>query len=96
MGLTYREVVDEFLKGSSSSISNTSKNLKIADNRLIHFNTVIAERQKNKILLNVSRYSILTGKLQKLLSNLIPFSKRIEIHNVPGNYSGTLTKFLKN
>jgi len=95
-GLTFEELINKFLEGDIEGISGGSGNLKIKRNQLIHYNTVIAERYGDKILVNVSRYSILTSKVQRYLRDTIPPKKIIEVHMVPKNYTDDLATLVKN
>lgn len=96
IGLTFQKLVELFLNGGVSGISGGSGNLKIKANQLIHYNTVIAERFEGKILINVSRYSLTTGILQKQLRDTVPAEKSIEVRNVPRNYQGSLSTLINN
>lgn len=51
-------------EGEEGSVSNT-KTVWIRGNQLIHYSTPIIEREKNGFILNVTRYSLATGQLQK-------------------------------
>lgn len=62
---TQEQVIEDFLVGATEGVSGGSGNLKIKDNQLIHYQTVIAERYENKVILNHTRYSIVTGRIQR-------------------------------
>ena len=55
--------------------------------QLIHDQTVIAERYGDKIILNYSRYSLVTGKIQKAIKEKVPEDKLVLIGKVPINYA---------
>lgn len=94
MNLTFQQLVERFLKGDTTGVSSGIGNLKIKNDQLIHYSTVIAERYKDKVLVNISRYSLQTGKLQKILRESISFKKLVEVRRVPKNYTNTLANFI--
>lgn len=94
MGLTFAQLVDRFLKGDTKGVSGGGGNLMIKNDQLIHFSTVIAERYEDKTILNVTRYSLQTGILQKILYSAIKPGRIIEVHRVPKNYLGKLARFV--
>lgn len=58
-----KEVIDAFFNGEKEGISG---NLRIDEQNLVHYQTAIAEMlPDNTIVLNVTRYSIVTGRIQK-------------------------------
>ncbi|HBL81975.1 MAG TPA: hypothetical protein DD391_05150 [Clostridiales bacterium] len=73
--ITFQQLIDSFLSGETEGVSGSQSNpgtLKISGNQLIHYSTPIAERYNDKIIFNVSRYSLQTGQLQKELKASIP------------------------
>lgn len=94
--LTSPQLIILFLQGDTSGATNGGfGNLKIIGDQLIHYDTVIAERYNGNILLNVSRYSPQTSKIQTTLRESIPHKKLIEVSMVPKNYAATLSKLVK-
>ena len=87
---TQIQVVQEFLDGVTEGRSGSGGNLQIKGNQLIHYQTVIAERYGEKIILNITRYSLVTGKIQKSIKELLPEDKLIVISRIAINYMGTL------
>ncbi|WP_305151476.1 hypothetical protein [uncultured Dubosiella sp.] len=70
-------------------------NLKVQRNQLIHYYTVTAERYEGKCILNHTRCSIVTGKIQKMLKEKIAPDKIIGIGRIPEGYQNSLvTKVL--
>lgn len=65
------KLIELFRDGASIGVSTGGGNLKIYGDKLIHFDTVIAERYKGKFILNNSRYSLVTGTLQKKIKQII-------------------------
>ena len=82
---TQIQVVQDFLDGATEGRSGSGGNLIIKGDQLIHYQTVIAERYGDKIILNYSRYSIVTGKIQKAIKEKVPL-----IGKVPINYALSL------
>lgn len=77
MLITFQQLINMFVDGATEGYSGTKTNrgnLKIVGDQLIHYNTPIAERFGNKIILNTTRYSLQTGQLQKRLKR--PFQMR--------------------
>ena len=94
--LLAKAFVDGANEGCIGSKRNPG-NLKIVGNQLFHYETPILERSAdNQFILNVSRYSQVTGLIQKWLKNetLIETSYK-EAHKVPYGYKGTLEDFTK-
>lgn len=66
----------------------------VRNNQYFHFWTPIMERYGNKIIFNQTRYSLVTGRLQKQMKELIPADKIIVVSKVPEGYKGSLVDFL--
>lgn len=56
------ELVKAFVNGATQG---EAKSLHLVGDQLIHYNTPIAERHGGKIILNYTRHSLATGKVQK-------------------------------
>ena len=87
---TQIQVVQDFLDGATEGRSGSGGNLIIKGDQLIHYQTVIAERYGDKIILNYSRYSLVTGKIQKAIKEKVPEDNLIMIGKVPINYALSL------
>lgn len=97
MNVTFKDVINNFISGMNDSddgATSSTKTLKINGNQLIHYWTPIAERWNGKIIVNITRYSLATGKLQKQLKELVPEEKYLTIKGVREGYKGSLTDFL--
>ena len=95
--VTFEKVINNFISGMKESEEgsvSTTKTLRIKGDQLIHYWTPIAERIDNKIIVNITRYSIVTGKLQKQLKELVPEDKYVAIKGVREGYNGSLSDFL--
>lgn len=90
-----KQVIELFIDGAKEGVSAGQGNLKIKGDVLVHYLTPILERYGEKYILNYSRYSIVTGKLQKQIKELVPEDKIIQITKVPEGYKGSLKDFLK-
>ena len=88
-----KELIDSFISGSKEGITSGQGNLKIKGDRLIHFQTTIAQRLSNQIIINMTRYSIVTGKIQKILYDKLPDNRKIIITRVAQNYDGLLSDY---
>ena len=88
----FNELIDSFIKGVNDGKIG---NLKIKGNQLFHYNTAICERKDNYFILNVTRYSIQTGQVQKKLLNKLSNSNVKTVKKVPVDYQLELEAFLK-
>lgn len=91
---TQIDIVKDFLEGSTEGVSGGSGNLKIKGNQLVHYRTPIAERLDDKFIVNITRYSLQTGRIQKILRLEIPQEKYIEVKRVPEGFGGSIRDFL--
>lgn len=97
MSVTFENVITSFISGmldTDEGAFSTTKTLKIQGDQLIHYWTPIAERRDGKIIVNISRYSLATGKLQKQLRELIPEEKYVTVKGIREGYKGSLADFL--
>ena len=97
MNVTFEQLIKGFIDGMPDTdirSQSTTGTLKIQGNQLVHYRTPIAERWEGKIIVNVSRYSLATGKLQKQLRELIPEEKYLTVKGVKEGYPGSLSSFL--
>ncbi len=76
-----------------SAVSSTGT-LRIKGDQLIHYYTPIAERCDGKIIVNITRYSLVTGRLQKQLKELVPVELYVPVRGVREAYKGSLSDFL--
>jgi hypothetical protein len=98
MLITFQQLINMFVDGATEGYSGTKTNrgnLKIVGDQLIHYNTPIAERFGNKIILNTTRYSLQTGQLQKKIKETIPDEKRIDVKRVPSDNNVSLKDYLE-
>ncbi len=92
--MTQEQVVKSFLNGAKEGVSSGAGNLKIQGDKLIHYRTIIAERYKEKIILNVTRYSIVTGRIQKYLRESTLEEQVLTAHKVPEGTNESLVPFI--
>lgn len=97
MSVNFEQLIKSFMSGMPDSdpeaISSTGT-LKIKGDQLIHYYTPIAERSEGKIIVNISRYSLVTGRLQKQLKELVPEDQYVPVRGVREAYKGSLKDFL--
>jgi len=67
--MTKRSLLESFINGATKG---KGSNLIIKDNELINYNTVIAKREGNKILLNNRKYSKTTTVNQNIIRQITP------------------------
>lgn len=97
MSVTFEQVIKNFMDGAKQEDEGTKSStgtLKIQGEQLIHYWTPIAERCEGKIIVNITRYSLATGKLQKQLKELIPEDSYLTVRGVREGYKGSLKDFL--
>lgn len=92
--MTQEQIVKEFVNGATEGISGGSGNLKIQGNKLVHYNTIIAERFGDKFIFNTTRYSLVTGRIQKMLKESVDNSLVIIVHGVSEGTRDTLQKYM--
>jgi len=97
MAITCEKVVENFIsglqEGDNGSVSST-KTVRIKGNQLIHYSTPIIERTGNSFILNISRYSLATGQLQKRIKTMLPEGYQT-VKRVPQDYPGSLVDYLE-
>lgn len=84
-----RQFLEEDLKEGDAG------NGHVRNDQYIHYWTPILERYGEKYIFNQTRYSVITGQIQKRMKNAIPSEKLIVVGRVPENYSGRLKDFIK-
>lgn len=91
--MTIDELIDGFLHGMTDGINGKNKytgNVKIINDKLFHYETVLLQRKPNYYILNYSRYSRTTGVLQnKIKDKLVNFDYKI-VTKIPRGYNGDL------
>lgn len=60
---------------------------------MIYYQTAIAERYGEKIIINVTRYSLVTGRLQKMLNQKVAEENQIIARRVKEGHNGSLVEF---
>ncbi len=91
----FNEIITSFLEGATEGTSGGQGNLRISGDILIHYFTPILERYDDKYILNFTRYSIVTGRVQKQIKELLGEERIIQITKVPEGYKGSLKDFVK-
>ena len=91
----FKEIITSFLEGATEGTSAGQGNLRISGDILIHYFTPILERYDDKYILNFTRYSIVTGRVQKQIKELVGEERIIQITKVPEGYKGSLKDFIK-
>lgn len=95
--VTIDELIDAFLSGQTHLQTGTLQKpgeLKIINDKLISFETVICERHEGKFLINTGFYSRKTEIAQSALLKKIPKDKQIVIGATPFQYWGSLSEYL--
>ena len=94
MGITQKDIVQSFVNGATEGRCGGAGNLVILGDKLIHYQTIISERVDDKYIINMTRYSIVTGRVQKEIENAVPQNNRLVVNRVPEGYRGSLKEFL--
>ena len=92
---TQIQILEDFLGGATEGRSGGSRNLIIKGDCLIHYQTTIAERYGEKIILNYTRYSLVTGKMQKAIKELVSEEKLSTVGRITINYNKSLVDKVK-
>ena len=90
-----QQVIDAFLCGHVGKSSNG--NLRSLGDKLINYSTCIAERANGGIIVNRTRYSVSTSKIQNWTCGAVASlvgDNFIEVDDVPMNAT-SLSKFIK-
>lgn len=96
--MTFQELIDKFLNGAEKGVSGSEKkpgNLKIEKNQLIHYQTPILERHGANYILNITRYSLQTGQVQKKIKSKITEKNLVYVKSVERGPHTTLANFIK-
>lgn len=91
----FLQLIQMFVNGETEGASSGQKNLKIKEDVLFHYSTPILERFGDKFVMNNTRYSLVTGRLQKQITEIIDDDLLIKITKVPEGYKGSLKDFIK-
>ena len=91
---TFLDIIQSFINGAKEGLSSGQGNLRINGNVLIHYTTPILERYGNKFILNNTRYSIVTGRLQKQIKGLLSEEQLIIVTKIPEGYKGSLKNYI--
>ncbi|WP_026522950.1 hypothetical protein [Butyrivibrio sp. VCB2001] len=97
MTYNFQSLIDAFLEGATEGIvgSRTSPgNLYIRDDQLIHYSTPIMERANEEIIVNLTQYSIQTGRLQKMIKETLLNETYKVARHVPRDFKGSLKDYL--
>jgi hypothetical protein len=89
--ITQEVLITNFIAGDTSELRDKGGNLKINENQLIHYRTVIFERYGDKFILNNTRYSVVTGRIQKLIMEKVPKKELMVVKMIPKEYCGLLS-----
>lgn len=87
-----QELVEAFINGETTG---TAKSLSIDGMQLIHYNTAVAERMGEKIILNYTRHSLATGKVQKMITDAVNPSRLVYVSSVPSDTRCSLVTYLQ-
>ena len=96
--ITPDELVDAFLAGETNMRTWTKQRpgpLRIMNDKMICFETVICERYGDKYIVNPEFYSRQTEIAQTLLLKRIPEDRQIRVYGVPFIFWGSLVDYIK-
>lgn len=78
--MTNQEVIGKFVNFAESA---ATANVRSTGDKLFNYETCIAQRHEGKIIVNVTRYSMTTSKIQNYLRAELSNKVVIEVTNVP-------------
>jgi hypothetical protein len=86
-------LVYDFINGQKYGFAN---HVQIAGDMLIHYNTIIAERTEQGFLLNVTKYTRTTSKIQNMISSVMKSHNKevIMLDNIERDTTNTMTTLL--
>ena len=93
--MNFKQIIEAFIAGASEGTSAGQGNLRIKGNTIIHYSTPVLERYGEKYILNYTRYSIVTGRLQKQIKEMIPEDLIILVTGVQEGYKGSLADCIR-
>lgn len=96
--ITPSELIDAFLSGETNMRTWTKQRpgpLRIMNDKVICFETVICERYGEYYILNTAFYSRQTAIAQEILLSRIPKEKQIFTQGVPFVYWGSLINYIQ-
>lgn len=91
--ITQIELLRQFLEENLQD--GDAGNGHVKNNQYLHYQTPILERYGEKYIFNKSRYSLVTGQLQKRMKAAISDDKIISVGKVPEGYKGSLRDFIE-
>ena len=95
--MNFSDIVDGFFNGETDLRSGTKTvpgNLYVIGNQLIHYSTPIAERYDSTYIVNLTQYSIQTGRVQKMIKEKLMSVAYKTAKRVPRNYKGSLVDYI--
>ena len=75
-----QEVISKFVNFAESA---ATANVRSIGNKLFNYETCIAQRHEGKIIVNATRYSVTTSKIQNYLRRELSGYDVIEVTSVP-------------
>lgn len=97
MTYNFQDIINLFLNGETSGRAGSKSapgNLGIQGDQLLHYTTPIMERSEKGIIVNLSQYSIQTGRVQKMIKETLGDKDYMIVRRVPRDYKGSLQDFL--
>ena len=94
--MNFQTILDSFLNGETSGRAGTKTapgNLSIQGNQLFHYTTPIMERYNDSFIVNLSQYSIQTGRVQKMIKETLKGQSYYSVLKVTRDYTGSLSDF---
>lgn len=85
------DLIKAFVDGATKE---DALSLHIRGDQLVHYNTAILERYEGKYILNYTRYSLATGKVQKMITDTIEPGNLVYVSGVPSDTRSSLADFL--
>lgn len=85
------DLIKAFIEGKAEGDAHS---LHIDHDQLVHYDTAILERHEGKFILNCTRYSLATGKVQKMITDTIEPDDLVYVSGVPSDTRSTLVDFL--
>ena len=95
--MIFSDIIDGFFKGETNLHSGTKTapgNLFVTGDQLIHYSTPMVERYGDSYIVNLTQYSIQTGRVQKMIKEKLVSVPYRTARRVPRDYKGSLVDYI--
>lgn len=94
--MNFQSIINMFIEGATEGRAGTKSapgNLGIKGDQLLHYTTPIMERYQGNFVVNLTQYSIQSGRVQKMIKESLKGQPYYWVLRVPRDYKGSLCDF---